>query len=270
MNVSWSDVPGAEGYLIYRKNAEGKWKHVKTVKGTHGWTQTGLTSGQSYTYTVRAYWTYQRKRKYGGYPSGTTQKLIPAKTENFSAAPVSATSIRLKWSRVSGAEGYLVYRKNDAGNWQRIKEIKNGTTVAYTDTGRTIGKAYTYTVKAYWKSGKTTWYGTYPSGYTLTHGPGKTEVTNFEPIGKMKILVEWNPAINAEGYRIYRRKIDDKNGTRGVWTRVGTVTRENTTRFTDTVPTTDFYQYTVRAYRLVNGETLLGTYDQPDYMVRVY
>lgn len=68
-----------------------------------------------------------------------------------SASSAGYNSITLTWSKVSGAGGYYVYRKNSSGKWERISTVKSGKTVTYKDTKLTAGKTYTYTVRAYKK-----------------------------------------------------------------------------------------------------------------------
>ena len=51
--------------------------------------------------------------------------------------------------KVTGATGYVVYRKTAKGSWSRIANIKSGSTTSYTDTKASKGVTYTYTVRAY-------------------------------------------------------------------------------------------------------------------------
>ena len=56
--VNWSKVTGATGYIVYYKtSANGSWQKLKTTTGTT-YTKTGLTSGKTYYFTVKAYKTY--------------------------------------------------------------------------------------------------------------------------------------------------------------------------------------------------------------------
>ena len=87
----------------------------------------------------------------------------------------SKTSVKLSWSKVTGATRYEIYRsntsstdttyaqKNGYGNgeyvlsntkWQRIKTIKKAGTTSYTDKKLNQGEKYSYRVVAYYKSGK--------------------------------------------------------------------------------------------------------------------
>lgn len=66
----------------------------------------------------------------------------------------AANGVSVKWSAVSGAEGYLVYRKESGGKWRALAKTK---AVSYVDKTAQAGKNYSYSVSAY--KGKT--YGKY-------------------------------------------------------------------------------------------------------------
>ena len=65
-----------------------------------------------------------------------------------SASKVSG-GINVRWTKVTGATGYIVYRKTAASGWSRVANIKSGSTTNYTDRTGKSGTRYTYTVRAY-------------------------------------------------------------------------------------------------------------------------
>ena len=69
LQVSWSKVPGAQGYVIYTKNSQSaSWKKFKTVSaGTVKYNYKTVTSGKRYYFTVRAYRKTGGKTVYGAY-----------------------------------------------------------------------------------------------------------------------------------------------------------------------------------------------------------
>lgn len=151
VKITWKKVTAASGYYVYRRTADG-WKRIGTITdaSTLSCKDSGLTCGKSYTYTVKAYRESGDSKIYSSYnKDGISGKPIPGTPSLKSLSQSSGTSLELTWSKVSGAGGYVVYRKTGNGDWKKIKTITKGSTVTYTDTGLKKGKKYTYTVKAY-------------------------------------------------------------------------------------------------------------------------
>ena len=69
LKLTWEKASKADGYYVYRKNNEGKWKRISTVKSgkTVSYKDTGLTTGKTYVYTVRAYRKINGETRKSGY-----------------------------------------------------------------------------------------------------------------------------------------------------------------------------------------------------------
>ena len=66
------------------------------------------------------------------------------------SASTGARQVGLQWNTVPGATGYILYRYNAVGKtFDKIAEISNGTTLAYTDQGRTPQSKYQYKMIAF-------------------------------------------------------------------------------------------------------------------------
>lgn len=81
---------------------------------------------------------------------------------SLTAKQSTQTSIALSWKKISGADGYRVYRSTTKnGTYKMIKSISGSKNTSYKNTGLTVGKTYYYKVRAYenTKSGRR--YGTY-------------------------------------------------------------------------------------------------------------
>ncbi|MGL4484046.1 MAG: fibronectin type III domain-containing protein [Anaerovoracaceae bacterium] len=91
---------------------------------------------------------------------------------NVYAFKKSKTSIRVKWSRVTNANGYIIYcKKPDSKKYKAIKRINSGKTTQFIHKKLKTDKIYKYQIKAfkkvngkkkygalsYWVSCKTTW-----------------------------------------------------------------------------------------------------------------
>lgn len=150
--LTWSKVKNADGYLIYRKTGSGSWKNIAAVKSTaSSYTDSKLTAGKSYTYTVRAYKKVNGKAYKGDYDKkGLTINLVPKTPVLKKLSKASGSSLKLTWGKAANADGYVIYRKVSASNkWEKVATIKKGSTVSYTDKNLKSGKTYTYTVRAY-------------------------------------------------------------------------------------------------------------------------
>lgn len=154
VNVKWKASEGASGYAVYRKMTGGDWKMIDTTTKTTYSDKSGIDAGKEYYYTVRAYrgnYDSASKNKYNaswwsGYdPSGLKAKYISAPVLN--KTKVSNTGIEVSWEKVSGATGYVVYRKTGSEGWKWIDTV---TTLKYTDISAQFdGTEYSYTVRAY-------------------------------------------------------------------------------------------------------------------------
>ena len=69
-----------------------------------------------------------------------------------SAVPYGKTKITVKWKPVKGVNGYRIYRRTNGSKWQAIRNV-SGRYTSYADTKVASGNEYTYTVRAYKKSG---------------------------------------------------------------------------------------------------------------------
>ena len=80
-----------------------------------------------------------------------TIKVVPGATKLLKAAN-RREGVRLTWTRVSGANGYIIYRDG-----KKIKTITKGTTVTYLDKGANKnGRRYTYKLVAKASTGTST------------------------------------------------------------------------------------------------------------------
>ena len=145
VQVKWAKTAGATGYVVYRKTGTGSWSRIATIKSgsTTSYTDKSAKSGTNYSYTVRA---YNGSTMSDWHNYKTVKRLSnPAVT----SASKTSNGINVKWSKVTGATGYVVYRKTANGSWSRIANIKSGSTTSYTDTKASRGVTYIYTVRAY-------------------------------------------------------------------------------------------------------------------------
>jgi fibronectin type 3 domain-containing protein len=159
VKLSWTAVPGATRYEVYRAtSSKGTYAKVSTPTGI-GYADTGRTTGRTYYYKVRAYHLEGSTKVYGGFSSIRSAKPVPVKVTGLTVAAASATSLSVKWSRVSGATKYEVYRSTSATGAYAKVTTASGT--SFTNTGLIVGRTYNYRVRAYHLQGSTKVYGSF-------------------------------------------------------------------------------------------------------------
>ena len=163
VTLNWTALSNADGYQIRRLDDDGSYVTVATITDASvtSWTDTDVERGNTYTYKIRAYKTNSSGTKIYGSYSSTIDGLTKPDTTTLSSVTLasSLTKATIKWTKVSGAAGYEIYRATGSGSYSKIATITSGSTVSYTDSGLSLGKTYKYKVRAY---------GTYTETTTVT------------------------------------------------------------------------------------------------------
>lgn len=150
------------------------------------------------------------------------------------------TGIKVSWKETGNANSYIVYRKIETSDWEKLCVTKK---TSFIDGNVTNGKSYTYTVKAKTNAGLTAFDETgvsclYIATPKLSVAANKNGYTE----------VKWKKVNGADGYYIYR-----KTSKNGKWKRIAKTTKAV---YNDkNVKTNGNYFYTVRAF---SGNTLSG------------
>ena len=85
---------------------------------------------------------------------------------------------------------------------------------------------------------------------------GKTELVSTKDGGKGSIIVSWKAAEGAEGYRIFKKFAG------GNWQKLTDVTADKLSYEDTSGVTGKAYTYTVRAFKIADGQEVLGEYDR--------
>gem|GEM_PF-451101 len=224
----WDPVDGAEFYMVYIKTASG-WIKAGTTE-TPYCINSRVTSGKSYTYTVRCWdlndeipLSYYNTKGFSGVYIGAPQ---------ITAFNAIKDGVTISWDAVDGAAKYAVFRKTSSG-WRRIGVTDK---TSYSHTGLKTGSTYTYTVRCM-NSGNQyiSGYNTRGKSFTVIKPPTVTDVSYRQ----LKYTVKWNMQRSAASYRVYRKELGGK------WKYLG---KSDTDSFTDsTAKKTGVYTYTVRS-----------------------
>ncbi len=196
VTVKWSKITGAKGYYVYRSTSKsGTYTQIKKI--TSGSTvsykdTSSKTNGKTYYYKVYAYSGSTKS-------SASSAKSITYMKGTVSSLTNTSSGITVKWSKVSSATGYYVYRKaSTASSYTLVKKITSNSTVSYTDTGvkSKNGTTYTYYVQPYKGSSK----GAYSTKKTVR----MTAVTlsSVKNSSSKKMTVKWSKNTKATGYKI--------------------------------------------------------------------
>lgn len=146
VKITWGKVSGADKYYVYRKTgSNGKYSKIATVKGNSKVTYTDkkAKSGKKYYYYVKAV------NEAGSSDASKSKSILYLADTTLSTPKSTKNGVTLKWKKVTGAEGYVVYRKTGSGKYEKIATVKGNSKVTYTDKKAKKGKTYTYKIKAY-------------------------------------------------------------------------------------------------------------------------
>lgn len=264
VTLSWYPNGACEKYTVYkRKEGATSWsgKSFKTFsssagEGIRSCTDTSVTPGNTYEYTVRGYY-YDNNGKAVYLKYNKTGKSINVETDApklLSATSADYDTINVKWQKVKGATGYKVYRKK--ANEKTYTSLKNVSGTSFKDNTAEVGEVYYYTVRAY--VGKTSNLGSFDkNGIKGVALPKKPTLKTAESVDFNAIKVTWKKVDGASGYYVYRKADGEK-----YYKQIAEVNGNKTFSSTDLSATTGVkYQYTVRAYRNRNGKPYAGLYD---------
>ncbi len=259
--VNWNSVTGASGYQVYRKADTGSdytlMADAKSGTSTSAW-DTNATPGKTYYYKIRAYKTTSGATQYSDFTAPVSLKIPGASTSVGRVTGVAAksagyNSAKITWNRVSGADGYYVYRKTSAnGSFSALKKLTSGGTLSYTDRNLTSNKVYYYKVVAYKNNGSSITKGT--SSVTVKARPVVAAVTGLraDSWGK-RVELTWNKSAGASGYIVQWAR--SRNGT---WMNLKIL--GNTSTFTDyDLEYGVVYYYRVIPYRTISGTRVNGS-----------
>ena len=153
--------------------------------------ESGRKAAGKYTVTITF------KGKYTG-TKKLTYTIAPKVTSKVTASQTT-TTITLKWNKVTGADGYRVYKYNT--KTKKYEKLKDVTGTSLKISKLTAGTKYKYKVRAYTKDDGTIW-GAYSAVFetaTKCKTPSITKLTTT----KGKASFTWSNVSGESGYQVY-------------------------------------------------------------------
>lgn len=187
--------------------------------------------------------------------------IIPANVTGFNSSAFSKSAVELRWNKVTGADGYIIYKLDEAKHaWVRAAVLEGGDITQHFFWALDSGTTYRYAIKAFGVAGanKVVASAKYPQTIVST----KPEKVSFKvTAGSKKATVKWSKVANATGYKVYY-----KTSKNGKWK--GLSTTKGTSYTKTGLKSGQTYYFLVKSYRTVNGVTYLGEYDVKSVKVK--
>lgn len=183
--LSWNKTSGATGYQVaVYDTSNKKWKSVAVTSANYA--DITVKSSAKGTYSVRAYLKQNSKTYYGSYTNGVVAFSKPAIPANLQGAENSNSGISLRWSKVSGADGYEIYSYDSIhGDWLAVGST---TKNSYTVKGLKETSHYKYKVRAYRLSGNKKFYGDFCESVTVAYSSGENDSIYSEEMEKSGVF----------------------------------------------------------------------------------
>ena len=236
--IKWAAVAGASKYEVYRSGSkDGSYTLLGTTTATN-YTDNKANAGYIYYYKVKAVNANSIKSDYSATVAATCHCARPVVKPDYL---ISTGKPYIKWTTVSGASKYYVYRSGSSNG--TYKYVGTTTATNYTDNKANAGYTYYYKVKAVSKvsSGANSYYSVVIGATCRCARPSvKITTVNGSP------RLTWNAVAGANKYEVYRAT--SKNGS---YTKMFTTSNLSYTNTSAKAGTT--YYYKVKAVSKVKN-----------------
>ncbi|MGN0674431.1 MAG: fibronectin type III domain-containing protein [Oscillospiraceae bacterium] len=248
IQVDWSKVDGAHGYILYFQKQNGAWQQIDLSKP--GFTHTGLANGDYYSYYVIAYKDVSDERVYSQ-ESITVSIIVGDKLDSPKdfAAVTTDGKVDLSWSKSNGAEGYILYAYSGGRTLQfDVSKTK------YQHTGLSNGDIWTYYLVAYKTVNGVRTYSDPTKSITVTIGISlNAAIDLIATAGNRQIDLSWSKVTGAEGYVVYlynTQTMEFEPITVTSQTKYSHIGLKNGQKYT----------YMIAPFKTINGERYYGEY----------
>lgn len=201
VKLTWNKVNGADGYIIYRKVGSGKAAYLAQT------TNLSFTDVRASDEEYNFYWVYPYYMENGRRVMGSSGAYVYAKGVLTPVSGLKASSsgknIKITWNQLSGADGYLIYRRIGSGSFE-YRYMKGASDTSFVDTKGSGTEYNFYRVYPYYnKNGKRI------VGKSGSYVYGKVQVApmeEFEAVqsGQKEVTITWQTRNNVDGYYVCR------------------------------------------------------------------
>ncbi|MGO8672242.1 MAG: choice-of-anchor tandem repeat GloVer-containing protein [Capsulimonadaceae bacterium] len=217
-SLFWAASTGATSYNVYRATASGAEGSVPVgTTGIPTYTDTGLTDGVMYFYTVAAVTASGTSPLSNEASARPVSSILPAPT-GLAATAGNASAV-LSWTSRTGATSYNVYRATASG-FEGTTAVGTSTGGSFNDSGLTNGVTYFYTVAAIDAAG------TSPQSSEASVTPSASILAAPASLtasaGNALVSLSWTASTGATAYRVYRATTSGAEGTAAAATVIAT------------------------------------------------
>jgi fibronectin type 3 domain-containing protein len=206
VELTWSDVAGADGYAINRTIAGGTFAKIADVPAnTNTYTDAAAEGNTEYEYMVLPMQAGAAVATSNTTPVETPVciVIIPNITD-LTATTTDCNSVQLTWSDVAGEEAYRVRRMIVGGTYEIIKDLPANSTT-YVDATAKENTEYIYMVRPM-KGGVAVALSNTPTGqtpYCIVTIPDIADLTATATACNT-VQLAWSDVAGEEGYEVHR------------------------------------------------------------------
>lgn len=253
--VYWSKVRGAKGYVLYKYNTKKKKYSTKVTTTTKtSYTVKNLSAGTNNWYRVIAYKTVNKKNYFATPSNGVRLLTKPKRVTGVKKVSVTNSTIKLSWSKLSSADGYVIYSYNSST--KKYTNLGKTTSTRYTINKLKDATMYTFVVKAYSVSSKVYSYGAISSKVSIYTRPNAVvKVSQAKTGTEDSVTITWPKVRKTNGYRIYLF-----DGEKDCWNLLSEVSPSTEKYVINNLKAGEAYDIMVRTYIL--DENKLKLYDK--------